>query len=114
KAQAIVVLGGALLQPSTIHSHSSLLHPSDRILHAFRIYRAAKAPVIVISGGNGKGGPPEAQSMAKLLEEWGLPTEAILIEGRSTSTRENALFTHELVQPKGISRIILVTSAMHM
>src|SRR5271163_3889692 len=43
-AQAIVVLGGSIHLPSTQHHLSGLVDPSDRLLVAFRLYRAGKAP----------------------------------------------------------------------
>ena len=46
--------------------------------------------------------------------EWGIPDAAIEVEGGSINTRENAVFSHQLFAPRGISRIILVTSAIHM
>ena len=70
--------------------------------------------MIVISGGNSEGGPAESTFMAQLLMEWGLPAEAIVTETRSRTTRENAVFTRELLQSRGISEILLVTSATHM
>jgi uncharacterized SAM-binding protein YcdF (DUF218 family) len=36
------------------------------------------------------------------------------MEGRSRNTRENALFTREMVAPKAGERWLLVTSAFHM
>ncbi len=112
QAQAIVVLGGAVHFPSSRHPGSGLINPSDRVLHAFRLYRAGKAPVIVCSGG-GPGGA-EAPLMTGLLEEWGVPADAILLEERSLNTHENALYSFSLLQSRGIRQILLVTSASHM
>jgi uncharacterized SAM-binding protein YcdF (DUF218 family) len=52
--------------------------------------------------------------MRLLLVEWGIPDAAIQVEGGSINTRENALFSHQLLARRGIGRIILVTSAIHM
>jgi uncharacterized SAM-binding protein YcdF (DUF218 family) len=52
--------------------------------------------------------------MSGLLEEWGIPAAAIEIEEASINTRENALFSYRLLSARGIRKIILVTSAMHM
>src|SRR5579871_4990388 len=51
-AQAIVVLGGAIEMPSGVHHASRLIEPSDRLLEAFRLYRAGRAPLVLCSGGN--------------------------------------------------------------
>jgi len=113
-AQAIVVLGGALGSPSGRHPGSELVEASDRYLHALRLYRAGKAPLVVCSGGDLRGEAPESQFAAQLLSEWGVPPAAVLLEDRSRNTKENALFTRELLARREVSRILLVTSAAHM
>jgi len=57
---------------------------------------------------------PEAPTMAAVMREWGVPEHSILVEDRSLNTRENALFTYELLKGRNVRRILLVTSAMHM
>ena len=47
----IVVLGGVLAQPAYPRLLSELVESSDRILHAFRLYKAGKAPTIYLSAG---------------------------------------------------------------
>ena len=113
QAQAIVVLGGALHEPSSHHPNSALIGPSDRILRALRLYRAGRAPLVLCSGG-GADGPPESPVMGRLLQEWGVPAEAILLEDQSLNTRQNALFSYSVLNARGIRHILLVTSAMHM
>jgi uncharacterized SAM-binding protein YcdF (DUF218 family) len=119
-AQAIVVLGGAIRMPSMVHHASGIIDSSDRLLMALRLYHAGKAPVVVLSGGNNplslEETPEvsESEVMRRLLVEWGIPDPAIQVEGESINTRENALFSHRLLAPQRVGRIILVTSAMHM
>lgn len=116
--QTIVLLGGAIMRPGGIHRHSGLIDSSDRILHAFRLFKAGKAPMIFIAGGNNplEGGrrAPEAALIADLLREWGVPQEAIEFEGASINTHENAQNAWAALHPRGIGRILLVTSASHM
>lgn len=118
-AQAIVVLGGSLNLPNDSHPLSGITNSSDRMLVAMRLYRAGKAPLIVLSGGDSpllakSRSVHEADEMRNLLEEWGVPDSAIVVEDRSINTHENAMFTRELLEPSGIGHIILVTSAAHM
>jgi len=117
-AQAIVVLGGTIRMPSARHRFSGLADSSDRLLLAFRLYRSGKAPLVFCSGGRnplgGAGGTPEALWMARLLEEWGVPSTAIQMEGGSINTHENAILSYRTLAPGGIRKILLVTSAMHM
>jgi uncharacterized SAM-binding protein YcdF (DUF218 family) len=105
--------------PSTKHHLTGLVNPTDRLLVAFRLYRAGKAPLVFCSGGNNPignqaGKTPEATRMAQLLDEWNIPATAIQIESGSINTRENAIRSYQILAPKGIKRILLVTSAMHM
>jgi uncharacterized SAM-binding protein YcdF (DUF218 family) len=116
-AQAIVVLGG---MPSLEHPSRGIINPSDRLSMALRLYQAGKAPLMALSGGNNplfSGKVPEqseAEIMRRSLVERGVPDAAIEVEGHSINTRENSLFSRGLLGKRGIGRIILVTSAIHM
>jgi uncharacterized SAM-binding protein YcdF (DUF218 family) len=118
-AEAIVVLGGSIHGPGGTHRSSRLEDSSDRLFVALRLYHAGKAPLILCSGGNlslfGETKKvPEAQFMKSAMEEWGIPAGIILTEGGSVNTHENAQRSHEILAARGIHRILLVTSAMHM
>jgi uncharacterized SAM-binding protein YcdF (DUF218 family) len=118
-AQAIIVLGGSLNLPSDAHPFVGLSNSADRIQEGLRLYRAGKAPLIVLSGGdsplNTRIRPlHEGGYMRSLLEEWGAPKSAIIVEDASINTRENATFTHKMLAARGVDHIILVTSALHM
>ncbi len=115
-AQAIVVLGGGISPPGQGQPMPNLEKAADRIWHAARLYRAGKAPVLVLSGGTGAmaEATSEAEAMKQLLMEWQLPQGALLLEEHSRNTEENASMTQALLQPLGIRRVLLVTSALHM
>ena len=42
------------------------------------------------------------------------PPGALLLEEHSSNTAENASMTQALLQPRGVRRVLLVTSALHM
>lgn len=69
---------------------------------------------LVFTGGNAnllmKNGT-EADVARMLFEELGIGSRRVLFERRSRNTRENALFTRELVRPAAGRRWLLVTSA---
>ena len=116
-ADAMVVLGGGVAVPAPPRITPDLSDASDRVLHAARLYRAGKAPVVVVSGGVIPWlglDIPEASSMRTLLQEWGVPDDSIHAEGASRNTHENAVFTLPLLVEQGLHRVLLVTSAMHM
>jgi uncharacterized SAM-binding protein YcdF (DUF218 family) len=118
-AQAIVVLGGTINMPSDIHRLSGITNSSDRLLMGMRLYRAGKAPLVEVTGGDSPllekaRSVHEADEMRSLLDEWGVPDSAIIVEDASVNTHENALFTRRVLEQRGIQHIILVTSAIHM
>lgn len=115
KAQSIVVLGGAIRPPNKTNPFPNMNSMADRIWHAARLYHAGKAPLLVLSGGGGrKLNRTEAAAMKLLLSDLGVPASAMILEGRSRNTRENAQFSAALLREKGIDTVLLVTSAMHM
>jgi uncharacterized SAM-binding protein YcdF (DUF218 family) len=116
-AGAIVVLGGSLAAGTPPRRGPELVDASDRILHAARLYRAGKAPVVIPSGGRlpwSAAARTEAAEMADLLVEWGVPRAAIVEEAAARTTSENAVEMVKLLRTRGIRRILLVTSSLHM
>ena len=114
-ADAIVLLAGDVSIPIPPRVESQVR--GNRSVHTLRLYRAGKAPLIIVSGGNvfsQEGFRPEAAYTADLLEEWGIPESAIIFEGNSRNTRENALETSRLLKNRQLNRVLLVTSAFHM
>jgi uncharacterized SAM-binding protein YcdF (DUF218 family) len=94
QSDAVILLGGAGLD---------LDNPANRIMHALQIYRAGKAPLLVISGGD-----------ADPLVELGVPRSALILDTESRNTRENAVNTAAIFKAHGWHNGILVTSAAHM
>mgnify|MGYP001263960147 CR=1 FL=1 len=114
-ADAIVLLGGDVGLPLKPRIESEI--GGNRVVHAYRLYRAGKAELIVISGGNvfpQENLQGEAFYTAALLQDWGVPQNAILIEDKSRNTYENALNTKNLLNSRDIDTVLLVTSAFHM
>jgi uncharacterized SAM-binding protein YcdF (DUF218 family) len=95
-ADAIVVLGrGTAMR-------------SERVDVSARLWEAHRAPLIFASGWG------DAQQIADLLEQKGIPSTAIAGEPCSRTTEENARFTAAILQPQKIHRILLVTDPPHM
>jgi uncharacterized SAM-binding protein YcdF (DUF218 family) len=118
QADAILVLGGAV---SGAHPPSrptlSLGQASTRVWHAAALYRAGKARWVVVAAGNRPNHAMEqveAEAIAEVLVELGVPRAAIVQEGESRTTRENAAKSLPLLKRLGARRVLLVTSATHM
>ena len=74
---------------------------------AAQLYLEGIAPKILFTGGLGRNTEglfpePEAVRFARVATECGVPAEDILIEDKSTNTKENIEFTRQLLQERGI------------
>ena len=113
QTDAIVVLGGGSLRGlMSADADDALQSEHSRLAAGARAWLAGRAPVIVLSGGGG--GRSEASWMAEVIGELGIPTSALILEERSRNTCDNARFTALLAAPRGLHRILLVTSSLHM
>lgn len=117
-AGAIVVLGGGTESEQFPRPAVEVNSAGDRVLYAAQLYKEGKAPVILLSGGNitwlgGRTMTP-AEEMAEILDLVGIPGAAIWQQPRSQNTYEDALYSSQLLNEKGVRRVLLVTSAMHM
>jgi uncharacterized SAM-binding protein YcdF (DUF218 family) len=112
---AIVVLGGGLsVGPGGVTLAEDSL---ERTVYAASVYRRIGPRLVVASGGQSRstpGAPPIGSFMRDLLVELGVPASSILVEGRSATTYENAVYSRALLEPRSVRRIILVTEAMHL
>ncbi|MGA2135614.1 MAG: YdcF family protein [Bryobacteraceae bacterium] len=115
-AGAIVVLAASVYQPDPPLPIARVGSDTyERCLYAAWLHRHWKPLPVLVSGGGGfVESPPYAIAMKDVLESEGVPSAAIWVEGRSHSTHENAVYTAQLLQQKGVHRIVLVTNAYHM
>ena len=91
-AQVIILLGGG---------------PDNRPARALELLRAGSAPRVLLSGSG------EAQAALAKLREARIPDARIILESKSTSTRENAEFTVPILRARKITNAIVVTSWYH-
>ena len=115
RADVIVVFGG-----NTQANRANWFEPYnratavDRIDRAEALYRAGLAPKILLSGSALEGRVSEAQMIARLLRQRGIPDSALLLENDSRNTYENARFTDITMRGQKLKSALLVTSALHM
>jgi uncharacterized SAM-binding protein YcdF (DUF218 family) len=116
-AEAIVVLGGAAKPAIPPRPGVDLSEEGDRVLYAAQLYQQNKSPLVIVSGGRinwrGKGGS-ESADMATILSQMGVPASAIIQDPDSFNTYENAVNVKQILETRGIRRVLLVTSALHM
>jgi uncharacterized SAM-binding protein YcdF (DUF218 family) len=118
QAEVAVVLGGGTDAKDYPRSGVEVNGAGDRILYAAQLFKDGKVNHLLLSGGeitwlNSTSSTP-AGEMAAILEELGIPRDKLWLEEQSQNTHENALFSKKILDEKGIGRILLVTSAMHM
>lgn len=117
KAAAIIVLGGGVRSQVPPSPWVDLNDAGDRVLYGAKLWREGYAPYLLLSGGrvDSTPGTSEAADMAEIAQALGVPSSALLLEPNSRTTYENAQFTANLLQEKGISGpYLLVTSAWHL
>ena len=117
QAEAIVILGGATRDIHYPRIIPDMNERGDRLLYGAKLYKDGAAPLIILSGGRIQwfgGAHSEAKDMAMILQLMGIPSEAMVLEPNSLNTYQNAAYTKKILQEKGITKILLVTSAMHM
>ena len=116
--EVMVVLGGATDAAIYPRTNVEVNGAADRILYAARLYHDGKAKNILLSGGNiswlENGSSTPAAEMADILDLTGVPDDVIWLETTSRNTYENALYCSQILEEKGINKILLVTSASHM
>ncbi|GAK20639.1 LOW QUALITY PROTEIN: hypothetical protein JCM19052_1137 [Vibrio sp. JCM 19052] len=76
--------------------------------YAAKLYQQKLAPLIVFSGGEGRFtdglfDKSEAETFAEIAKLASVPSEAILVETKSSNSGENVRFTEQLMKEKGIS-----------
>lgn len=119
-ADAIELHGGSMGFATNICARGEMWTSADRVWMAARLWKAGKAPRLFVTGT----GCPE--STIGLLEDFGVPTNAMVIAEGPRNTEEEARFVAgALKEAKGDERkaggrggampkVLVVTSAWHM
>lgn len=114
QAQAIVVLSSGYYHPApeypaTTVDDSNLV----RVRYGAFLHRQTGLPVIVSGGKPTRIERSLAEVMAEVLRnEYGIPE--VMLEDRSRTTYENALYTQRLLAERNMDTVYLVTHAWHI
>ena len=81
---------------------------NSRVEVAAQLWKAHRAPLIFASGEG------DGSQITQLLEAKGIPKQALDNENCSRTTEENAQFTAAVLEPQGVTRVVLVTDPPHM
>jgi uncharacterized SAM-binding protein YcdF (DUF218 family) len=102
----LIVLGGGVLEDGTIGEGSYW-----RSVYAARAWHSDDFKTIVVIGGPPQN--PVAMPMKQFLIAQGVPSDSIVVETNSTSTRENAMMSLSILNHLP-GRKVLMTSDYHM
>ena len=116
-ADAIVCLGGgvepSLVEPTGLHLKTAADRPST----ALTVFRAGKAPVLVLGGGGYERGNrllSEADHIQSALVKIGFAADALVSLGVCADTHDEAVKVAAEAKAKSWQRCILITSAAHL
>jgi uncharacterized SAM-binding protein YcdF (DUF218 family) len=107
--EAIVVLGAAQYngRPSPVLR--------ARLDHALGLYRDGVAPLIVVTGGVGRGDTTsEALVGERYLRAHGVPENGVAAAGEGRTTMSSMTAVAAWLRGRGISRVLLVSDPFHM
>jgi len=109
-ADAIIVLGAAAYdaKPSPVFE--------ERIRHGLDLYRQGYAPKLIFTGGFGgaRARFSESQVARRYALKQKIPAEAILIETKSRTTRQNLVEAKVLMKQNDLHKVIVVSDPLHM
>ncbi|WP_309121977.1 ElyC/SanA/YdcF family protein [Paenibacillus sp.] len=106
EAEAIVILGARVYSETQV---SPMLH--DRLEQGLALYRAGKAPKIIVSGDNGQEEYDEVNAMKRFLVDRGVPEEDIFMDHAGFSTYESMYRARDVF---GVKKAIVVTQSYHL
>jgi uncharacterized SAM-binding protein YcdF (DUF218 family) len=114
----IILLGGSVDASESASRETIVANESaERVLDTIQLAHRYPQARILISGGGGTvfgDGAAEAPIIADFLKSIGIDPTRMIVEDRSRTTSENAMFSRELGKPQEGERWLLVTSAWHM
>jgi len=118
KADVIVVLGGGTDPQQYPRPMVEVNGAGDRMIYAARLYKDGMADKMILSGGTidwqGEAETTPAKDMADLMVFMGIPEDAMILQGGSVNTAEDAEFSTTIIKENNWQKVVLVTSALHM
>jgi len=113
-----IVLGGGIYDnaPTSLGENTGIPTPGalTRIVEGVKLYKVNPKKIIISGGIVYSGDKSEGSIYKKIMIDLGVPSEDIIVEGRSKTTEENAKYTKEIMIKRKYKKAVLVTSATHM
>jgi uncharacterized SAM-binding protein YcdF (DUF218 family) len=109
--------GNQTLQASGFTLNLVSMGSALRVLEGARLYRLLDRPTVIVSGGvTGRevGARPESEAMRDAILRVGVPSDHVIMESESKTTREEAIVIARMLGDRAREPIVLVTSPTHM
>jgi uncharacterized SAM-binding protein YcdF (DUF218 family) len=109
RADVAIVLGAAAYgnRPSPVFE--------ERIRHGIHLYKRGVVQKILFTGGRGKGADAAESAVARAYAlARGVPAEAILVEDRSRTTKQNLVEAQRLMRSNGLQSALIVSDPLHL
>lgn len=113
KSEIYVLLGGGI-KSFTLGGHIPMEGALERIVATAKLYNENPKPIYISGGKVLEQIESESSVYKRELVALGVCEEDIFIEERSRNTKENAIYTKEMMKDKNYTKGILITSATHM
>ena len=117
KADAILLVGDRSVTKQWPWHVLNTTAAGDRAVAAFDLFRQGRARLLLCTGGkegSGERAVSDAEETRTLLESFGVPEQAILVETNSTTMVEMAGACRKLLESKHVRRLFLVGTARHL
>lgn len=117
KAEAVVVLGGAVDIVRSTQDRIEFNERCERIIEGAKLVRGKRAKTLIVSGGSGdpqQQETDEATFLEAFAKTMGVRPSSIIVQKKSRTTNEDAKYTAEILRRENIKSFFLVTSATHM
>jgi uncharacterized SAM-binding protein YcdF (DUF218 family) len=117
--RTVVVFGNGAVgyRQGELIVHYLLRRTAFCVLEAARLHALLKPDTVILSGGpppRQPGDQPEAEVMRQELIRLGVPAHALVVEGTSRNTAEQADQVAALLRARGIGHVVLVTTPGHV
>jgi len=111
------IVPGGFVSPDE-NSNGYFNSSADRFIQAVKLYKTGEVKYLLISGGNGKINDNNFREAAYVKGElitFGVPDSVIFIEDRSDNTKDNAIYSKQVLDSAHLKPpYLLITSAFHM
>ena len=108
-ADVAIILGAAVdgQQPSPVFE--------QRIRHGIALYQQGRVRYVLMTGGRADDrATAESEVAQRMALAAGIPADAILIEDRSRTTRQNLVEAQRLMRGRGLRSAFIVSDPLHM